>query len=50
MYLDTSIDKGIVLHVRHGRESVNLGHSEPVEDVRHKCLEAHVLYTMSNPY
>jgi hypothetical protein len=32
-----------VLHVGHGHKAVNLGDSEPVEDIRHERLEAHIL-------
>ena len=43
--LDPRIDNGVVLHVGHGDEPVNLCDAEPVEGVRHQLLEAHVFYS-----
>lgn len=33
---------GVVLHIRHGEHAVDLLDAEPVEDVRHEGLEAHL--------
>lgn len=45
MYLDAGVNNGVVLHVRHGHEAVNLGDPEPVEYVGHEALKPHVLDT-----
>jgi hypothetical protein len=42
-YLDARVDNGVVLHVRHGHESVNLRNTKPMKDIRHECLESHIL-------
>jgi len=39
------IDNSIVLHVGHAEHSVNLGDTQPVQDIWHQSLEAHVLDT-----
>jgi len=43
--LDASADNGIVLHVRHGNEIVDLCHAQKVERIRHQGLEAGILDT-----
>lgn len=33
----------VMLHVRHGKHTINLLDAEPVENVRHEGLEAHLI-------
>ena len=41
--LDAGINDCIVLHVRHGNEVMDLGHTQEVERIGHQSLEARVL-------
>lgn len=42
--LDSCLHDGVVFHVRHGEHAVDLFDSEPVQDVWHEGLEAHLLF------
>lgn len=39
------VDNGIVLHVGHAEHPVDFSNAQPVENVGHESLEAHVLHT-----
>ena len=45
---DTTLHDGVVLHITHADHVVDLGNTEPVEDVGHERLETHVFYTGDN--
>ena len=40
--LDTTVHNRVVLHITHGHHVVHFSDPEPVENVRHEGLEAHV--------
>mmetsp|Transcript_35767 Transcript_35767/g.90178 ORF Transcript_35767/g.90178 Transcript_35767/m.90178 type:complete len:261 (-) Transcript_35767:1077-1859(-) len=44
-HLDAACHNGIVLHVTHRNQLVDLGDAEPVEGVWHQLLKPHVLHT-----
>ena len=45
MNRDALLDDSIVLHVGHAKHAINLGDTQPVQDIRHQSLEAHILDT-----
>jgi len=43
--LNSGINNGIVLHVAHGDEIIDLCDPEPMQRIRHQLLKAHILDT-----